>query len=76
MLEMDKDPPEILVVFLDAMIELANVALVKEAKHFLLELPAAFTRDDLDQRDAFVQGLLNDPIQLRIDLVASVVDFV
>ena len=48
MAEMHKNAAKIAIVFLHAVIQALDVRLVEKAQHMLLELPAAFTRDDLD----------------------------
>ena len=62
MFEMNENAPEILVVFFDAMIELANVRLIQESQNLFLELPAAFARNDFDEIDFSVDSFLHDPI--------------
>jgi hypothetical protein len=42
----------------------------------LFELAAAFAGNDLDQGDPLCDRLLDHPIQLRVNLVATVVDIV
>jgi hypothetical protein len=52
------------------------MSLIQEAQHFLLQLPAAFAGDDLDQVDLLIDRLLHDAVELRVDLIAAVVDLV
>ena len=73
---MNKDAAEVLVIFFDAMIQRADVRLIQEAQHFLLELSAALAGDDLDQFDLALERFFHDAVQLRIDLLAAVVDVV
>lgn len=71
---MNKDATEILVVFLNTMIQLFNVALIQKAQHFLFELPAAFAGDNFDQLNFLGDGFLHDAIEFGIDLAAVIVD--
>ena len=73
---MNKDAAEIFIILLYAVIQLLDVTLIQEAQHFLLELPAALAGDDLDQFDLALERFFHDAIQLRIDLLAAVVDVV
>jgi hypothetical protein len=50
---MDEEPPEVLGVLLDAMVERLDLLLLQEPEHPLLELPRALARDDLDERAFF-----------------------
>ncbi len=76
MSEMDKDASKVLVVFLNSMIESANMGLVQKAQHLFLELPAPFAGNDFDQINLLVDCLLHNPIQFGVDLIAAVVDVV
>jgi len=73
---MHEDAPEILIVLFDAVIHSANVLLIEEAQHFLLECAAAFAGDDLDQLDLFVDGFLHDAVEFGLDFAAFIVDVV
>ena len=72
--KMDEDAPEIAIVFLNAMVQRPNMRLIEKAQDMLLELPAAFTRDDLNQFNFPINGFFHNPIQFCIDLLATVVD--
>jgi len=74
MSKVHEDPPEVPVVLLDPVVQRANMCLVEKAQHPLLELPAALARNDLDQSDALVDSLLDDPVQVSVDLVAAIID--
>jgi hypothetical protein len=76
MLEMNKNAPEILVVFFDAMVELANVRLIQKAQHLFLELPATLARNNFDEIDFLVDSFLYDSIQFRVDLTTAIVNIV
>ena len=73
-LEMNKNPPEVFIVLLDAVIKLFDVSLIEKPHNFLLELPTAFARDDFDETDFLFKCLFNDAIEFRIDLVTAVID--
>src|SRR5688572_6100743 len=75
-LEVDEDAAEGLVVFLDAVVEGANVGLIEEAQHFLLELTAAFAGDDLDEADLLAHRFGDDAVELSVELAAVVVNVV
>jgi hypothetical protein len=74
--EVDKDATEVLVVFFDAMIQLADVRLIQKAQDFFLELPAAFAGNNLDQLNLLGQRFLYDAIEFGVDLTAAIVDVV
>ena len=74
--EMHKNATEILVILFDAVIHGADMLLVEKAQDALFELSAALARDDLHERDAFVNRFLHDAIQFGFDLVAAIVDVV
>ncbi len=76
MLEADKQPSEILAVLINAVILGLDVFLLKEPDDGLLQLSAAFARDDLYQRNAFLHRLIDHAVQLCIDLLAFVEDLV
>lgn len=71
--KVDKDAPEILIVFFDAVVEAADMFLVEEAQHPFLQLPTALPRDDLDQVDALVHRFLDDPVELLLNRFAAIV---
>lgn len=71
---MNEYTPEILIVLFHTMIKLFNVSLIQKPQNLLLQLPTAFARDDLDEFDLPLNRFFNDPVEFRIDLVASVVD--
>jgi hypothetical protein len=73
---MDKDTPEVTVVFLKTVIQLTNMPLVEKAQDTLLELPAPFAWNNLDQSDPLGDRLLDNPIQVRINLVAAIIEIV
>ena len=74
--EVDEDPSEVFIVLFEAVIELFNMSLVQETQYFFLELPTAFARDDLNEFYFPVNRFLHNAIQLRVDLIAAVVDLV
>ena len=51
--EMHEDAPEILVVLLDAVVQLFYLGFGQEAQHAFFELPRALAGDDFHQRYAF-----------------------
>jgi hypothetical protein len=59
----DKDPAEVLGVFLDAVIERLDLLLLQEPQHVLLQLPGSLAGDDLDQRRLRPDGLVDDASQ-------------
>jgi len=74
--EMDKDPPKVLVVFFNPMVQYADAGLIQETQHFFLELSAPFAGDDFDQIDLLVDCLLHNPIEFGVNLTAAIVDVV
>lgn len=76
MFEMHKDASEILVVFFDAMVELANVRLIQKAQNFFLERAASLARNNFDEINFPVNRFLDNAIQFRINLSAAIVDVV
>lgn len=74
--KMNKDASKILVVFLDAVIQLANARLIQKAQNFVLELSAAFAWDDFDEINFLVNGFLYDAIQFSVDFPAAIVNVV
>jgi hypothetical protein len=73
---MDKDPAEILIVFLYAMIEIFNFRLLQKTYHMFLQLPAAFARDDLNEWDLLPHSFFNNPAKLCFDRLRLVKDIV
>ena len=73
MAKMDKNAAKILVIFLKTVIQLTDFLLVEIPEDAFLELAAAFTGNDLHQRDAFINCLLDDAVQFSINLVAAVI---
>jgi hypothetical protein len=76
MTEVDEDAPEVAIIFLDAVIECANMRLIEKPKYMLFELAAAFARNDLHQGNPLRNGLLHDPVQLGVNLIAPIIDVV
>lgn len=60
--KVDEDAAKVLVVFLQPNHQLANVTLIQEAQHLLLELTAAFAGNDLHQFNLFANRFLHDAI--------------
>src|SRR5215510_11561452 len=73
---MDEEPPEVLGVLLDPVIERLDLLLLQEPEDPLLELPRAFARDDLDDGRLLRHGLVDDRVQGPVDVLATVVDVV
>lgn len=76
MLEMDKDASEILVVFFDAMVQLADVRLIQKAQNFFLELSTTLAWDDFDKINFPVNRFLNDAIEFGVNLIAAIINVV
>src|SRR5262249_38214230 len=74
--EMDEEPPEVLGVLLDAMVERLDLLLLQEPEHPLLELPRALARDDLHERGLLRHRLVDDRLQGPVDVLPTVVDVV
>lgn len=74
--EMNKYPAKVAVILFKAVIERPNVGLIEKTQHPLFELAAAFTRNDLDQRNPPVNCILHNPVEFRLDPVAAVIDVV
>src|SRR5262245_34632095 len=72
--EVHKDPPKVLAVLLHSMIETLDVPLIEKLQHPFFQHAAPFSGDDLDQFDAFLDGLVHDPRQFRLDRGAFVED--
>lgn len=64
---MDKNAAKILVVFFNAVIKLLDLGLGQKTQDPFFQLSAALAGDDLNRRDPFVNGLLDDPIELNVD---------
>lgn len=71
---MDKNPPEVFIVLFDAVVKLFNVSLIEKPHNFLLKLPTTFAGDDFDKIDFLFKRLFNDAIELRVDLVAAIIE--
>ena len=76
MAKVDEDPPKVTVVFLDTMIERTNMPLIKKSQNVLLELTAAFARNNLHEGDPLGNRLLHNPVEFAVNLVAAIVDLV
>ncbi len=76
MFETYKYSPKIFTVFVYTMVKRANMFLVEKAEHFLFELSATLTWDDLYKRDFLLDRLLDNAIEFRIDFVAFIVNLV
>src|SRR5262245_49135347 len=74
--EMDEEPPEVLGVFLYAMVERLDLLLLQEPEHPLLELPRALAWDDLNERGFLRHRLVDDRLQGPVDVLPGVVDVV
>ena len=76
MLKAHKNSPKILAVFVYAMVKRANMFLVEKAEHFLFELSASLTGNDLYKRDFLLDRLLDNAIEFRINFIALIVNIV
>ena len=76
MFETHEQSAEIPAVLINAMILGLDVFLLQEPDHFLLQLSASFSWNDLDDRNALFNGFINNIIQGLIDFPALVVNFV
>ena len=76
MAEVDKDATKVAVVFLDAVVQGADMRLIQEAQDMLLELATAFAGNDLNQRDPLGNRLLHHTIKLALDPVAAIINVV
>ena len=74
LLEMHEDATEVLVVLLNAMIQRADMFLIQEAQHFLLELPAALARNDFNQSNLAIDGLSYDAVKFHINQTAAIIN--
>src|SRR5262249_13175503 len=72
--EVDEEPPEVLGVLLDAVVERLDLFLLQEPDHALLELPRALARDDLNERSLLRHRLVDDRLQGPVDVLPAVVD--
>ncbi len=75
-LKIDKQPPEILAVLINAVVFLFDMLLVEKLQYPLFQLSGAFSRDDLHGFDFLLNRLVDDILKLPVDLVAFVVDVV
>jgi len=73
---MDEDPPEILVVFLNAVIERFDVFLLQKTQNALFELAAALAGDDLHYGDPLVERFPEDTVEFSVDGPALIKDVV
>ena len=69
-LEVNKNPAEIFIILLDAMIKFFDMSLIQKPQNFFLELSAAFAGNDLNELDPFFNGFVHDPVQFDHDSVA------
>ena len=76
MLEPHEQPPEIVAILIDPVVGLLHLWQLQKAKHLLLQLTAAFTRNDLQHIDAPIDAEFHRLFQCPIDLVAFVEDVV
>src|SRR5689334_16570539 len=74
--EVHEDPAEVVGVLLHAVVERADLLLVEEAQHVLLQLPRPLAGDDLDHRGLDPDRLVDDLAQGAVDLFPAVVDLV
>ena len=73
---MNKNAPEIFTILFNAVIQGADMSLIKKAQHALLELPTAFAGNNLHQLDTLLNGFLYNAIEFDFDLVAVVINIV
>jgi hypothetical protein len=76
MLEMNEYPSEVLIILLDAVIQLFDMTLIQEPQDLLFELSASLARDDFHKADSPLDRFLHYAVKLRIDLVTAIVDVV
>src|SRR5437762_3585687 len=74
--EMDEEPPEVLGVLLDAVVERPDLFFLPGTEHPLLELSRALARDDLNQGGLLRHGLVDDRLQGPVDVLPAVVGVV
>lgn len=74
--KMHEDASEVFIILFDTVIQRADVLLIQETQHLLLERTAALAGDDLNQFDALLNRLLHDAVQFRVDFAALVVNVV
>ncbi len=75
-LKINKQPAEVFAVFIDAVVFLLDMLLIKKSEYALLKLAGSFSGDDLHSFDLFLDRLVDDPLQLTVDLVSFIVDVV
>ena len=64
---MHEYPAEILIVLFDAVIQLFYLRLLQKPQNVLLQLAATLTRNDLHERDPFLDSFRDDTIKFRLD---------
>jgi len=69
---MNEDASEVFVILLHTVIKRAYLWLVEKTQDTLLQLPAAFARNNLYQFDALVDCILYNAVEFDFDLVAVV----
>ena len=74
--EMHKNPPKVLAVLFDPVVDLFNLTLVQKPQDPFLELAASLARNDFDKFDPFFDRLANHAVQLNFEQIALVVDVV
>ncbi len=73
---MDKDASEILIVFFDTVVQLADVRLIQKAQNFFLELSASLAGNNLDEINLLVNRFLHNAIEFGVNLTAAIVNVV
>lgn len=76
MTEMDKDATKVAIVFLDPVVQRADVGLVEETQNLFLERAAPFARNDLDQVYFAINRLVDNVVERGVDLLPAVVNIV
>ena len=74
---MHKDPPVVLVIFLQPMVELLNMRLVKKPQDTPLELPRALAGNDLHERYALLARIVHHSPQFfgnRLPVLEDIVE--
>lgn len=74
--EVDEEAAEVFAVFVDAVVVLFHLWLLKEAEDLLFQLAAALAGDDLDELDLLVDRLVDDVAEGVVDCARVVVDVV
>ena len=69
---MHKDPAEILLVFLYAVVELLYIRPLQKAKDMLLQLSAPLSGDYFYQGDPLLNGLIDGAVQLLFYFAAFI----